>query len=176
MRARGVLLVLLALAMAPGALAQTEYVRDEIRIKLRDGPGDRFDTVRVVVSGETVSRLEERGDWAQVRTRDGSEGWLPVRFLTPTAPASVALPRIEASLSRARERVVELEGVVAEQTADLEETEALRTRNVELQQESATSASRWRDMGIGAAILLTGLLLGAFSPRSSGNRGRRIKL
>ena len=57
MRLAGLGLAFLLLAPALQSRAQTEYVRDEIRIKLRDGPSDRFQLVRVLVSGAPVPRL-----------------------------------------------------------------------------------------------------------------------
>ena len=176
MRLAGLGLAFLLLAPALQSRAQTEYVRDEIRIKLRDGPSDRFQLVRVLVSGDPVSRIEQRNGWVKVRTKEGSEGWLPDGYLTQALPASVALPRLEAKLAQARGRVDQLDAELERQRSLVEETEALRARNLALEKESAEGATRWRTMSVGAAIALAGLLVGILLPRSSGGRSRRLKL
>ena len=48
---------------------------------LRAGDGDQFDVVVALDSakGRRVQILVQRGNWLQVRTRDGHVGWLPSR-------------------------------------------------------------------------------------------------
>ncbi len=173
---RGLILALLVLAMAPASLARNEYVRDEIRINLRAGPGDNFRIVRVVVSGNRVERLGERGGWIRVRTGDGEEGWLPDGYLTTSAPASVALPRAQEKLVQAQSQIQELEQQLVGQREERAEAEALRARNAELEKTNEARVARWRTMAVGAAIALGGLLLGALWPRGGAARSRRIKL
>jgi SH3 domain protein len=175
-RLAGFALALLLLVPALQGQAQTEYVRDEIRINLRGGPGDRFQVVRVLVSGDPVTRLDGRGGWVKVRTREGSEGWLPDSYLAQDLPASIALPRLEAKLAQAKARVDQLERELEGRAGAAEETEALLERNAALELQTKDGATRWRTMSVGAAIALAGLVIGALLPRSGGGRSRRIKL
>jgi SH3 domain protein len=164
------------LALAQASYAQDLYVRDELRINLRDGPGDGYSVVRVLVSGDPVSLIDQRRGWLQVRTGEGSEGWLPEGYLSEVAPASVALPRLESQLAKARKRVQLLEGEVATKNEVLREVEELRERNAALEELNEEGSERWRNMTAGAAIALAGVVLGLLLPRSAPARGRRIKL
>ena len=176
MRHGSLILAFAWLALAHSSHAQDQYVRDELRINLRDGPGDGYSVVRVLVSGDPVARLDQRGGWIRVRTGEGSEGWLPQGYLSDAAPASVALPRLESQLAKARTRVQQLEGELANHEEVLQEAEELRTRNASLEQLNDEGSERWRSMTAGAAIALAGVVLGLLLPRSTPARGRRIKL
>ncbi len=175
MRHGSLILALVWLALAPTSHAQDQYVRDELRINLRDGPGDGYSVIRVLVSGDAVSQLDQRDGWIRVRTGEGSEGWLPQGYLSNAPPASVALPRLESQLAKARKRVEQLEGELATQGEGLRETGELRARNASLEQLNDEGTQRWRSMTAGAAIALAGVVLGLLLPRSAA-RGRRIKL
>jgi SH3 domain protein len=160
---------------ATGALA--EYVKDEVRINMRTGPGVQFRITRVLKSGDRVQVLSRQEDWTQVAL-NGQEGWIPAGFLSREAPASVALPALEAKLAEAQGTIGQLEARLAEQADAIGEIESLRRRNAELESSNAelAAASRWRMLIAGAAIVLVGMLVGAVGPRLAGGRQRRIKL
>ena len=92
MRNPRIWLLALAFALAIPGLARGDYVRDELRINMRTGPGTQYRILKALASGDKVSRLDSSGDWIQVRTPEGLEGWVPGGYLSPEPPASLALP------------------------------------------------------------------------------------
>jgi hypothetical protein len=53
-------------------------------VVLRASPRDDDWTPRGFMDGDWVTVLEQRGaDWARVRSDNGQEGWVPVRYLGP---------------------------------------------------------------------------------------------
>ena len=172
------LVCLLALLAAPSALAE-EFVRDQIRVKLRTGPAANHEAVRLLISGERLRRLGEEDGWAHVQTRDHQEGWVQVTYLTPNAPASVSLPKVEAALKQAETRITQLDAKLSSHGNAVQELETLRKRNEQLETENTklVLSSTWRAMLAGAAILAVGILVGGLLlPRATAARSRRIKL
>jgi SH3 domain protein len=168
----------LAFLLATPEPASAEYVRDEIRINMRTGPGLQYRILKSLASGDRVSRLGATGDWIHVRTPEGVEGWVPSGYLSQAPPASLALPAARSELESARSTIGELEQRLAAQAASLGELEALRARAEELGTENLrlSVSTRWKDYLAGAGLLAVGVLVGLAIPRSGGARGRKIKL
>ena len=60
---------------------------------MRRGPGANFEAVAQLQQGETVTLLDESGDWLQVRTASGLTGWVAaqyVKFGSARGPAATA--------------------------------------------------------------------------------------
>ncbi len=68
--------------LPPGALAPTATVTAE-RADVREGPGPRYPILGQLKRGEGVQVLDERGEWSNVRTPGGLEGWVLRGLLTP---------------------------------------------------------------------------------------------
>ena len=51
------------------------------RLRVRSGPGADYDIVAYLNNGDTVTVLSVDGDWAQIRTADGQEGYVSTEFL-----------------------------------------------------------------------------------------------
>ena len=170
-------LFLAALMTLAPAGASADYVRDELRVKMRSGPSERYDGSQVLVSGNAVTVLARDDGWVQVRTRNGAEGWVPTRYLTKVAPASVLLPQVEAKLAQAQGRLEEIEEKMGTQLEAVAELDTLRSRNLALESENIELAGsqRWKTLGTGALILLAGFGVGAGLARGGG-RPRRLKL
>ena len=57
------------------------------RVNLRAGPGTDHAVIGAVTGGERVTPLApEAAGWQQVRTDDGTEGWLATQFLSAPLP------------------------------------------------------------------------------------------
>ncbi len=82
-------LILLMISLSSTILTSAQPRSENRRIivtdnlLLRTGDGDQFDAVVALDSaqGHRVQILVQRGNWLQVRTRDGHVGWLPSRDL-----------------------------------------------------------------------------------------------
>ena len=62
-------------------------------LRVRRGPGANFEAVAQLQQGETVTLLDESGDWLQVRTASGLTGWVAaqyVKFGSARGPAATA--------------------------------------------------------------------------------------
>ena len=166
----------LVLALVPLA-AEADYVRDEVVVYLRAGPGLEYKILKALKSGDVVKRLSETDEWIQAQTSEGQTGWLPTGYLSAEPPPSVALPQVQAQLSQAHGRIDELEKKLASQGQAMGELDSLRQRSSELENENArlSVSSTWKNMATGVAILLLGALVGLVIPRGGVSR-TRLKL
>lgn len=124
-------ILVLASATAVGA---TRYVTDELRISVRTGTGDQYRIIEVIDSGTRVETLDSSGEWAKVRTPEGNVGWVRAQYLVEQPVAADRLRSVRAELEAARERIGELESVLAEaraETADQRERVAALTSEKE---------------------------------------------
>lgn len=66
-----------------GAMAQTRYVIDELKINFRSGASNSHRIVRLLPSGTelTIIEADESGDWLHVRTKGGEDGWVLKQYL-----------------------------------------------------------------------------------------------
>jgi uncharacterized protein YgiM (DUF1202 family) len=187
-RGRGLLyfgLLCLALLLFVGAAAHAEsaWVKDELSVNLRTGPGTQYRIKGLIKTGESVTILGRREGWTQVRTGTLGEGWIPEGFLQPEMPAGMRLERTEAETAEFRsqfttlsERVKELEGTNLElSSADEEQRSTIETltrENLELR-----AGARWPEWITGAGILCAGMVMGAIIQSMNGRRARpRIRL
>jgi SH3 domain protein len=164
-------------------VAQEVWVKDQVRLNLRTGPGNQFRIVGNLATGDSV-RLVERGDgWTRVRTDEGKEGWVPEGFLMENPPAAMRLPQMEhearelrGTVENLREEVSTLRG----ERGRLETSEASeRDRAQELEAENLRlkAGARWPEWITGAGILAAGMLIGAIVQTWTSRRPRsRIRL
>ena len=87
------------------ALAQAEktvYVIDQITITLRAGQGTQHQILRTLPSGTPmeVLRVNEESGYAQVRTKDGVEGWVLSQYLIDEPTSKLKLTAAEQKLTR----------------------------------------------------------------------------
>lgn len=152
-------------------------------LELRSGASLGYRVVGSVAPGERLEVLQKRDDWTRVRTSAGKEGWVVDAHLNGTAPPLERVGVLEAELSRLRTQLAgletdserlrttagELEGRDAERTVELDR---LLRENAQL-----SAGVRWVEWVTGAAILATGMALGALLRGFlAGRRGSRIRL
>ena len=148
------------------------WVRDEVRLNLRMGPGNENRIIGVLKTGNAVEILNNESEWTEVRLEDGREGWIPVGYLVPEPPASL--------------RVGELEDRVGQLSRELASSQSEATRLREVNSRLAGEArqrrddaevqgggggrgggDRWPEMITGASILVVGMLVGAALHRNA---------
>ena len=170
--------------IAPGsASAEQAWVRGEIRLNLRTGPGNNYRIVHTLTTGDVVSVVNRAEKWIQIQLPDGKKGWIPTGYLQPDAPPTIKLAQLQ-------EEVVELRGKLETVTA---ERESLASTNeslsgsdaeqesqiAELTRENARlkGGQRWPEWIAGAGVLCVGMILGAIWRGSGGRRASpRIRL
>jgi len=178
----GLGLAALLLAASPAA-AQDSWVKDEVQINLRTGPGNQYRITDNLETGDSV-RIVQRGDgWTLVRLADGREGWVPAGFLMDEPPAATRVARMEHEARELQGTVTtlrqELETLRAahgrlesDQTSGRERAQELEAENLELK-----AGARWPEWITGAAILASGMLVGSLVQTWASRRPRsRIRL
>ena len=174
-------LALLALWPAESR-AERGWIRDEVRINKRTGPGTQFRIVGVAKTGDGFDIVSREEKWTQIRDGDG-ESWIPAGYLQVEPPASVQLERYKAETSQARESHGRLTAELEElRTANAELTErfaSLEERATELERDNIElrAGARWPEWIAGGSILLVGGVLGiAVHASTSRRQTRRIRL
>ena len=185
MHHRGVLgaFLLAFLLVAPAAHAQEVWVKDEVNLNLRTGPGNQYRITGLLKTGDSV-RIVKRGEgWTQVRLSDGKEGWVPAGFLMADPPAATRVERMEHETRELRETVASLRdqlSSVSSERGSLEASEsAQRKRAAELEAENMElkAGARWPEWITGAGILASGMLVGSILQTWASRRPRsRIRL
>jgi uncharacterized protein YgiM (DUF1202 family) len=152
-------------------------------LELRSGSSFGHRVLGSVAPGERVEVLQRGNGWARVRTSLGKEGWVVETHLNGTAPPLERVGQLEAETARLRTELAgsetdrerlrtnagELEGRDAERTVELDR---LLRENAQL-----SAGVRWVEWLTGAAILATGMALGALLRGFlAGRRASRIRL
>lgn len=147
--------LLLILICAVGHADETRYIRDSLTVLLRAAPQAEAEVVhRGLTSGTAVTLLGRQGAMAQVRTADGTEGWLASRYLLDEPIARDQLVEAKAEIERLRKlnddseagRMLaaleaensELKAQLAAAQAAVRDSADLEQSNIELNQRNAT--------------------------------------
>src|ERR1041384_1550105 len=121
---RKVLLALLLVLGPVSAFAATMYITDELTVPLRRGPSNGHKIVNAALpSGLALEILGEdkAAGFTQVRTPNGTEGWVPTQYLTGEpvakdrlAAATKRVETLEAQLKSTRENYQDVRGARSE--------------------------------------------------------------
>jgi SH3 domain protein len=156
---RKILLVLVAALAAAPALAATLYISDELTVPLRRGPSNQHRILHAgLPSGMALEVISEdrAAGFTQVRTPNGTEGWLPTQYLVgqPVAKDRLAaanrrIEALEAQLKSLRENYTEVRGArtqVESRAGELsKQTEKLQAELAEIRRVSATSIANYEE-------------------------------
>jgi SH3 domain protein len=156
---RKVLLALL-LSLAPlFAFAATLYISDELTVPLRRGPSNGHKIINAALpSGLALEVLGEdsAAGFTQVRTPNGTEGWVPTQFLVNQpiakdrlAAATKRVEALEAQLKSIRENYQDVRGARTEiegrATELSKENQKLQTELAEIRRVSATAVTQFEE-------------------------------
>jgi len=176
-------LALTSILIASAANAEQAWVRGELTLNLRTGPGSQFRIIDAVKSGDPVDVLERGENWTHVRVAEGKQGWIPAGYLADEPPPTIRLAKLE-------EEVVDLRAKLDTATSEQESLKATNeslssnddaqvTRIAELERENVrlSAGQRWPEWITGGAMVAVGMALGWLWSRSAGRRGSpRIRL
>ena len=163
--------------------AERAWIKDELRLNIRTGPGVKYRILGVLETGDSVDVLSRTEGWTEVRAGGGMQGWIPEGYLQAEAPAGIRLERQEAESKDLHARFEKLSTEVVdlrEQNQQLSEQEskqrseidALTRENLELR-----AGARGPEWITGASILFVGAILGIIVHRSASRRpSPRIRL
>jgi SH3 domain protein len=120
------------------ATAATRYVSDELSINMRRGPGTGYRIIELVEAGDRLTTLSEANGWTQVRTTDGTTGYVLTRFLSDQPAARTRIASMQAQTEKFKQENEQLKEQLAEVRSGSEElTETktnLQNENQELSQ------------------------------------------
>lgn len=109
---RYVLLFLSFWLFASSATAQTVYISDVFFVPVRSGAGPQYRIVHQGIrSGTQMTLLGESsdGEWVNIRTEGGLEGWIQTQYLLREQPARMQLTAAQTKLAAATKRADDLD-------------------------------------------------------------------
>lgn len=150
------LFMLLAFAQAHAA---TMYISDQLTVPLRRGPSNGHRILHAgLPSGMALEILGEdkTAGFTQVRTPNGTEGWVPTQYLTAEpvakdrlAAATRRVQTLEAELKSLRTNFQEVRGArtqVESRATDLDkQTQKLQAELAEIKRVAATSIAQYEE-------------------------------
>jgi len=96
----------LSLLVPVTALAAAKYVSDDLVITLRTGQGNQYQIIKTLHSGDRLTILQEtETGYTQVRTSDGTEGWVRTQYLSDGPTASILLTRTQDKLAKLQDQL-----------------------------------------------------------------------
>jgi SH3 domain protein len=156
---RKVLLALLLVLGPVSAFAVTMYISDELTVPLRRGPSNGHKIINAALP--TGLALEVLGEdkaagFSQVRTPNGTEGWLPTQYLVGQpvakdrlAAANKRVETLEAQLKSIRENYQDVRGARNEiegKASELsKENQKLQNELAEIRRVSATAITQFEE-------------------------------
>ena len=76
---------------ASTAWAETAYISENIRLPVRQEPGNNKKIISIAMTGDQIEILQKGPDWSKIQLADGKQGWAMTRFLTAQVPCSAQL-------------------------------------------------------------------------------------
>ena len=95
-----------------GVCAQSLYVADVQEITVRTGPTLENKIVQMLKSGAKLEKIKEEGDWLQVRTDTGKEGWVLKRFVTLDTPVRAQFEEFKVKNAELIDKAGKVESIV----------------------------------------------------------------
>lgn len=156
---RKVLLALLLVLGPLSAFAATMYISDELTVPLRRGPSNGHKIINAALpSGLALEVLGEdtAAGFTQVRTPNGTEGWIQTQYLVNQpiakdrlAAATKRIETLEAQLKSTRENYQDVRGARTEiegRASELaKENQKLHNELAEIRRVSATAITQFQE-------------------------------
>ena len=154
-----VVVLLLVLLSAVPVEAATLYVSDALTVPMRRGPSTGHKIIHAALPAGTALEVigeDKDAGFTQVRTSNGTDGWVPTQYLTAEpiardrlAAANRRVQSLEAELKALRENYQETRGARTSaegRSADLDkQTKQLQAELAELRRVSATSIAQYEE-------------------------------
>lgn len=174
-------MLLLAQLCGASAFAETLYIKDSLRWALRAEPNKSSQSLRLVSSGMTVKKLDEKDGYTQIEIDGGHVGWVSSSNLVTEKTNNILLEETNTQLTTLQDELTALKNTspvgeleeklaVAEQTQQTlreslaSEKEKVKTLRDKLNPPSeALSPAQQKIVGVGITALclfLIGFILG----------------
>jgi Bacterial SH3 domain len=109
----GAALVVVALAAAAGARAETLYVIEQLVVNVNSAPDASGERIATVKSGEALEVLERAGEQVHVRLPNGKEGWIRASYVSADEPLRPRLMQRDAEVARLKDELGRLRAQLA---------------------------------------------------------------
>lgn len=119
-----ILAALAMIACVSVARAETLYVAERMLVALRAEASDTAPTVKTVETGAALEVLERQDQFVHVRDKQGSDGWVDARYLTPDPPARLQLAALQQELTKSRAQVTDAQAQLKKAQATVAEQSA----------------------------------------------------
>ena len=133
------LVVLLTMLPAAGALAETAYVTDNLRLGIHQASDTSDRAFRTLESGQELEIISRDRNYANVRLPDGVEGYVKAAYLVFEKPAKLIVAETQAANDELRQQ---LEDTKAAFARPAETIAALEAQLAESKAVAETSASQ----------------------------------
>lgn len=105
---RALFLVIIYILVATPAFARNMYITDSFSVTLRTGPSGQHRVISVLKSNDEVEVLEEQDDYSKVRLKNGKEGYILSRFLTPDVPKPFVITGLQRQIEKMKKESSDL--------------------------------------------------------------------
>ena len=78
----------LGLVFSQSISAETLYVTDRILLGIHQLPDEKSPILKSIASGVIVTVVSKKGEFINIRTADGTQGWVAANFLVKAKPAA----------------------------------------------------------------------------------------
>lgn len=180
--------LLAGLLFGASAMAQTQYVTENLNTYLRKGPGDQFKISGTIQAGEKVTLLDRKERYALVRDSKNREGWILASEVSNNPSSRELTPQLQQKVQELtaklnnidkdwQQRTIEMQRRTQQsdqQSSELLEQNALLKRELEILKNKnrdleALQNAETREIMIqyflyGGSVLGLGLLLGLIIP------------
>ncbi|MBM9512094.1 TIGR04211 family SH3 domain-containing protein [Desulfogranum marinum] len=106
----------LSLFASTTAAAEMLYVQPSSEIPMRRGQGTDYKIVSIVTDGTAVEYISEKDGWAQVKLKNGKQGWILKRYLSPTPPLTEQVSQLSTEKNTLTAQVSSLQSRLNELT------------------------------------------------------------
>tara|TARA_R110002049_G_scaffold252264_1_gene427073 strand:- start:203257 stop:203883 length:627 start_codon:yes stop_codon:yes gene_type:complete len=139
MRAHKFLALLIVLIALPtSSFAETVFVTDSLKLKLRTTASNTAEVVTSLDSGQKLTLLEKQKRFTRVKTSDGKQGWVQSWFLTDKPPATYLLAgvtkenaELTENLAAATTKLKNFDSETARENEQLNATVATLSKKIE---------------------------------------------
>lgn len=114
-----VLIGVFAVLLPFGAIAETAYVTDNLRLGLHRAADTSDRAFRTLESGQEVDIQSRNRNYAQVRLPDGTEGYVKVAYLVDDKPAKLIVAQTQAANEDLQRKLQELNAAFSKPAATI---------------------------------------------------------
>lgn len=130
-------ILILFLLVPLNSIAETIYVTDVLKLKLRTTASNDADVVTNLSSGDKLTVLEKQKRYTKVKTKDGKMGWVQSWFLTDKVPATFLVANLTKEkqvltdqLARAESKLKNFDSETARENGELKNSVATLSKKI----------------------------------------------